>query len=144
MKILVVDDHVDTGELLEMLCLYRGHEVTVTTGAAEALGAAARVRPDLVLLDIGLPGINGFEVATRLRAARETSHARVVALSGYSQKDFFEKARQVGFDAYLMKPVKLEDVLEQIAACAKGDGPGREAFTVHTPAPLPVADQLLP
>jgi len=118
LRVLVVDDNADAaaavGKLMELL----GHEVAVAHDGPAALAAAAAVPPDLILLDIGLPGMEGYEVAARLRAAGNT-RATLVALTGYGREDDVRRSRDAGFDHHLVKPVDLAQ-LRRITADLRG------------------------
>jgi PAS domain S-box-containing protein len=102
-KILVVDDNQDAAESLAALLRLDGHEVATAFSGPEALTAVRLLKPEVVLLDIGLPGMNGYEVAQRLREVG--SPARLIALTGYGQPEDRERARQAGFHEHLVKPV---------------------------------------
>ncbi|HEY5313207.1 MAG TPA: response regulator [Pirellulales bacterium] len=107
-RILVVDDNKGAAEVLQMLLTRTwGHEVRVAHDGTTALQLAKTFRPDLVLLDIGLPGMNGYEVARHLRRQPETTQATLVALSGYSQDESRGPAAETHFDTYLVKPASL-------------------------------------
>lgn len=114
-RVLVVDDNADAAQMLATLLEAHGHEVSVeydgTTGYARAL----RERPEVMLLDIGLPDIDGHELARRLRAARETADATLVALTGYGQSDDRDRAYEAGFDRHLVKPADLSELLRILA-----------------------------
>jgi CheY-like chemotaxis protein len=102
-KILVVDDNRDCAESLAALLRMDGHETATAFDGQEALVAVRLLAPEVILLDIGLPGINGYQVADRLRELG--SPARLVALTGYGQPEDRERAQQVGFHYHLVKPV---------------------------------------
>jgi signal transduction histidine kinase len=104
-RVLVVEDNVDAAEAMLMLLTQEGHDVTVIHDGAEAVECARNLRPDTVLLDIGLPGINGYDLAARLREMPETRDARLIAVSGYGQKKDLDRSAQAGFDLHLVKPV---------------------------------------
>jgi CheY-like chemotaxis protein len=107
-RILVVDDNADSADTLAMLARLDGHEVwTAHTGAA-ALEAARAVRPEVVLLDIGLPGMDGYEVARRLRDGAAGGPLLLAAVTGYGQEADRNRSRQAGFDMHLVKPVEPE------------------------------------
>lgn len=108
-RVLIVDDNRDAAESLSLLLQFHGHEVQVAYEGEAALQLADRFRVELVLLDIGLPGMNGYEVARRLRSTG--CSARLVAVTGYGQPEDLKLAREAGFDAHLIKPVELEQVL---------------------------------
>lgn len=105
LRVLVVDDNVDAAELLRDALAMLGHDAAVALDGGAALAQAASFRPDVVLLDLGLPDMDGFEVARRLREDGAT--ARLVALTGYGQLDDRERTRAAGFDLHLVKPVDL-------------------------------------
>ena len=111
-RVLVVDDNRDAADSLSLLLQTQGHEVQTAYDGAEALQRASDFQADLVLLDIGLPLMNGFEVARRLRSGG--SAARLVALSGYGQPEDVQRSREAGFDAHLVKPVDFDRVSEMM------------------------------
>jgi signal transduction histidine kinase/DNA-binding response OmpR family regulator len=104
-RILVVDDNVDVVETTTMLLSLSGHAVQSAKDGLQALHAAAQFRPDVVLLDIGLPLMDGYEVARRLRQMPEMAGALLVALTGYGQQGDRERGKDAGFDAHMLKPV---------------------------------------
>lgn len=111
LRVLVVDDNDDVAEMTaEMLRMY-GHEVTIANDGPSALTAVASDRPDVVLLDLGLPGMNGIEVAEALHAARHAASPLVVAVSGYDRVEDRERLRQAGCVHYLVKPVNFNRIL---------------------------------
>jgi CheY-like chemotaxis protein len=103
-RILVVDDHVDTARALAGLLRVAGHAVEVAHDGREAIERARALRPDAVLLDIGLPHLDGYQVARRLRA-EGCRDALLIAISGYGQDDDRRRSREAGFDHHLVKPV---------------------------------------
>lgn len=109
-RILVVDDNVDAAETLAMLLEMEGHTVSREYGAQQALERAQREAPQIVFLDIGLPEMNGYELAHRLRAMPETANAILVAVTGYGQPEDKERALQAGLDHHLVKPVSLDSI----------------------------------
>ncbi|MFY9826066.1 MAG: response regulator [Thermoanaerobaculia bacterium] len=109
-RCLLIEDHVDAAESLAMLLELIGHEVEVAFDGATGLEKARSLRPEIVLCDIGLPGMDGYAVARALRAAPETSTAFLIALTGYGQDDDRRRALEAGFDAHLTKPADLEDL----------------------------------
>jgi CheY-like chemotaxis protein len=119
LRILVVDDNVDAAESIAMLLSLDGHEVRSVHDGRRALDLAAEFLPDLVLLDIGLPGMDGYEVARRLRMRQEIARMRLVAVTGYGQQEDRDRARDAGFDQHLVKPVEpdaLNAVLGSVQA----------------------------
>lgn len=107
-KVLVVDDNRDAAESLALLIQLDGHETRLAHDGLEALAVADAFRPDIVLLDIGLPHLNGYEVAQRLRAAHWGAHLTLIALTGWGQREDRERAIHAGFDHHLTKPVDPE------------------------------------
>lgn len=114
LRVVVVEDHHDAAESLRMLLELRGHEVIVARTGPEGVEAARAARPDVVLCDIGLPGMNGFAVAESLRGFPETAEARLIAVTGYGQDEDRRRARDAGFDAHLVKPVEPDELLAQM------------------------------
>lgn len=107
-RVLVVDDNIDAADSIAVLLRLWGHEVAVAYDGAAALEAAARMRPDIALLDIGLPQINGFELAARLRQESWGSELRLVALSGWGQEVDRVRSMSAGFSHHLTKPVDIQ------------------------------------
>jgi signal transduction histidine kinase/ActR/RegA family two-component response regulator len=116
-RILVIEDNADAREMLRMLLALAGHEVHEAADGPAGLVVARTVAPDVALIDVGLPALDGYEVARRLRAAEEGKAMRLIAITGYGQADDRERARQAGFDAHLTKPVSPE----RLAAAMEGD-----------------------
>jgi PAS domain S-box-containing protein len=106
--ILVVDDNTDAANTLSMLLKALGHQVVVEHSASQALKRVSNVAPKLLFLDIGLPDMDGYELARRIRAMPETMHSVLIAITGYGQKEDKEHARLAGFDHHLTKPVRLD------------------------------------
>ena len=112
-RILVVDDNVDAARsLARLLARLYGQEVRVAHDGPEALAVAGEFRPEVVLLDIGLPGMDGNEVARRLRGRPEFEKTLLVALTGWGQEADVERSRSAGFDHHLVKPASPEAILE--------------------------------
>ena len=109
-RILVVDDNVDAAETMVMLLDLSGHDARAAFGGQEALDLALSFRPDVVFLDIGLPGMNGYEVARRLLAYPATATTKLIALTGWGTEDDIRKSKIAGFHAHLTKPVDPEAV----------------------------------
>jgi CheY-like chemotaxis protein len=106
-RVLVVDDNVDSAEMMVALAENWGHEAFHAVDGRGAVAMAHELRPDVVLLDIGLPGMDGYEVAARLRDDPVTQGARIIAVSGYGQDSDRLKSRAAGCDEHLVKPVDL-------------------------------------
>jgi signal transduction histidine kinase/DNA-binding response OmpR family regulator len=112
LSILVVDDNADAADMLAMVLGSCGHRVQVEHGSPAALAQAPLLRPDVCLLDIGLPEIDGNELARRLRADAATRHCKLIAITGYGQTYDRDTAIAAGFDQYLVKPVDLAQLLD--------------------------------
>jgi CheY-like chemotaxis protein len=113
-RVLVVDDNVDAAESLAELLALRGHETKAVTESRAALELANGFAPEVVLLDIGLPEIDGFEVARLLRRMPCTRHSLLVAVTGYGQPEDRKASSAAGFDHHLVKPVSLRQIEELI------------------------------
>jgi signal transduction histidine kinase/ActR/RegA family two-component response regulator len=120
LRLMVVDDNADAAQMLAALLEVQGHAVSVEYDAAGALARAREERPEVLLLDIGLPDMDGYELARRLRAQPENAGATLVALTGYGQHQDRKAAEQAGFDHYLVKPADLNEVNEVLAQAAAG------------------------
>lgn len=114
-RILVVDDNRDAAMALAQLLEITGHAVREAHDGQSALEAAAAFRPDVVLLDIGLPGLDGFEVAKRMRADPALEDVMLIAVSGYCQEEDRRRSRKAGFDHHLAKPTEHRELLALIA-----------------------------
>ncbi|HET7133956.1 MAG TPA: response regulator, partial [Gammaproteobacteria bacterium] len=106
-RVFVIDDNRDAADTLARLMEMWGHDVSTYTSGPAALEAAAASLPDVVLLDIGMPGMDGFEVARRLRALSGSCGLRVIAMTGYGGADDRRKSADSGIDEHLVKPVDL-------------------------------------
>jgi PAS domain S-box-containing protein len=104
-RILIVDDNVDAAVALRLLLASLGHEAAVAHSGVDALRLAIEFRPEVVLLDIGMPGLDGYEVAGRLRDLRLGAPLQIIAVTGWGQPADREKSREAGFDLHLLKPV---------------------------------------
>jgi signal transduction histidine kinase/CheY-like chemotaxis protein len=109
-KILLVEDNADAREMLRLGLTLQGHEVYEAGDGKTAVELAAEVRPDVALIDIGLPGFDGYEVARRIRATQEGKSILLVAMTGYGQADDRRRALDAGFDAHATKPVLSEEL----------------------------------
>jgi len=109
-RILVVDDYADAAESLMMLLQAKGHEVEIADCGIKAIEQAQVFHPQVVLLDIGLPDLDGYEVAKRLRALPETRDATLIALTGYGQSEDHNRSQSAGFDHHLLKPLNFDEL----------------------------------
>jgi CheY-like chemotaxis protein len=109
-RVLVVDDNVDAASMLDLLLRSLGHETRVAHDGITALRAAQEFRPDVVLLDIGMPDIDGYEVARRLRGLANLRRMRIVAVTGWGQDADRKRSMEAGFDLHLVKPVDAKEL----------------------------------
>lgn len=121
-RILVVDDNRDSTDSLATLLKETGHEVYIAYDGLEAIECAKRVKPDVVLLDIGLPRLNGYEAARRIRE-QQGNGLTLVALTGWGQDEDRRRAREAGFDSHLVKPVDVAALGRLLAATAAEQRP---------------------
>jgi CheY-like chemotaxis protein len=123
-RVLLVDDNFDCTEPLSILLQAKGHDTRVATEGEEAITLADEFRPSCVLLDLGLPMMDGYEVARRLRERPYGSDLVLVALTGWAGKDVRSKTAEAGFDYHLVKPVdwnELEKIVQSVAPRAASD-----------------------
>jgi len=109
-RVLVVDDNLDAATLLGEVLATMGYATRTAGGGAEALELAREVPPEVALIDLGMPGMDGFELARHLREDPDLRTTRLVAVTGYGQSADREATRAAGFDAHLVKPVQVGDV----------------------------------
>jgi PAS domain S-box-containing protein len=115
-RVLIADDNSDAAESLAMLIHLDGHEVTVGSNGIQALELIDRFRPDVALLDIGMPGLDGYEVARRIRANPRYAGIVLAAVTGWGQESDKARAREAGFDLHFTKPIEPEKLLELLRA----------------------------
>ncbi|HEX5269951.1 MAG TPA: response regulator [Gemmataceae bacterium] len=118
LRVLIVEDNADAASSTKMVLEMDGHEVHVARDGRAALEAAAAIDPDVVLLDIGLPGVSGYEVAERLKPRKARRKLLLVAVTGYAQEADREKSAAAGIDVHLLKPadpVLLRELLARFA-----------------------------
>ena len=119
-RVLVVEDNADAADSVRMLLEMFGYDVTVTYSGPAAIEMAKRVRPHAVVCDIGLPGMDGYEVAVALRGDPETANAHLIAVTGYGQDDDRRRAFAAGFDEHLTKPVDPQALLDRLSTFRSG------------------------
>jgi CheY-like chemotaxis protein len=119
LKILVADDNEDGREMLAFLLAAEGHEVEQAADGPTALETAAVFQPDVAILDIGMPGMNGFKLAETLRAGPHSSSLVLVALSGLGQQEDKTRAAQAGFDRHFTKPVDIQMLRTLLATAGR-------------------------
>jgi PAS domain S-box-containing protein len=115
-RILVVDDNTDSAEALALALGATGHEIRIAADGASALAVAADFKPEVVLLDIGLPGMDGYEAARRFRGEKGSAGIVLVAVTGYGREEDRRRAQDAGFDHHLVKPISPEAILTVISA----------------------------
>lgn len=115
-RLLIVDDNRDAAESMAMLLQIWGHEVLCAYDGPSALEASATYRPQVVILDIGLPGMDGYEVASRLRESPAAANAVLIAITGYGREEDRIRSRRAGFDHHLVKPVGPEALQKLLSA----------------------------
>jgi len=115
-RVLVVEDNPDTARTLRLLLSLEGHEVRVAHTGPDGVQAAREFGPEVVLCDIGLPGLDGFGVASQLREGADTAGARLIALTGFSDDATRRRAAESGFDHFLTKPADPYLLLRLLAA----------------------------
>jgi two-component system, chemotaxis family, CheB/CheR fusion protein len=123
-RVLLVDDVADGREALARWLELLGHEVRTAADGWLALQLAASFQPHIIFLDIGMPGMDGYELCSRLRAQVSGVHASIYALTGFSSEQHRARSLRAGFDGYLVKPIDLHAIDELIAA---GSGTGSDA-----------------
>jgi signal transduction histidine kinase/ActR/RegA family two-component response regulator len=120
LRVLVVDDHEDSRTMLRLLLEQTGHEAVEAVDGIDGVQLALSRRPDVAIIDIGLPGINGYEVARRLRALPMSGTIALIALTGYGQDEDRRRALQSGFDRHLVKPVDAERLTQALMEVTAG------------------------
>jgi CheY-like chemotaxis protein len=134
-RVLVVDDNRDAAESLGIVLQLGGYDVATAFNGADALAVAARERPSAAIVDIGMPGMSGYEVARRMRLEAWGRKAVLIALTGWGQDHDKQAARAAGFDAHLTKPVAPEE-LARVLAKMLDRGAGRGAAAADTGGPV--------
>jgi CheY-like chemotaxis protein len=119
-RVLVVDDNRDAAGSMEILLKLLGNEVCTVHDGLEAVAAAERLRPEIVLMDVGMPRLNGYEATRRIREQPWGRDMKIIALTGWGQESDKEQSRQAGCDGHLVKPIDLPD-LEKLLATLTGD-----------------------
>lgn len=114
-RVLLIEDEKDAAETMGQLLELLGHEVHLAHTGPEGLKKATAVQPTLIICDIGLPGLDGFEVAQRLRQRHMTSSVPLVALTGYGAREFVDRAKAAGFDHHITKPASIRDIQDALA-----------------------------
>ena len=116
LRVMVVDDNRDAADLIAEFLNMCGHETLPIYGGAEAIRAADAFQPDVMLLDLGMPEITGFDVVSTLRRAPRFRHTRMIALTAWGDAHTRERTQVIGFDHHLVKPASLDDILNVVSA----------------------------
>jgi two-component system, OmpR family, response regulator len=122
-RVLLVDDSVDAAQAMSMLLETLGHDVRMAHDGVSALAVVDGFEPEVVILDIGLPGMDGFELAREMRKRPSTQQCLLLALTGYGGDADRQRAHDAGFDHHLVKPVSFEDIEAVIARSFGQDAP---------------------
>jgi CheY-like chemotaxis protein len=120
LRILVTEDNDDAREMMRIMLTMDGHEVTVASNGAETLAAVVQAPPDVILMDIGLPDMQGYDVARRIGESDARLQVKLVALTGFGQAEDERRAYDAGFDVHLTKPVSPKVLREVLAALTRG------------------------
>ena len=126
-RVLIVDDNRDAADLTAILLEMHGHVVAAAYGGAHGIELAQQFKPDVVLLDIGMPGLNGYDVASALRKIPEVDHALLVAYTAWNDAATRSRAAAVGFDRHLAKPARIESLLAALDGAARTATAGADA-----------------
>jgi CheY-like chemotaxis protein len=113
-RIMIVDDNEDAAEILAEALKFVGHETQTAHDARSALKSVSKFAPEVILMDIGLPGMDGYELARALRSMADLNSPRLIALTGYGQESDRRRAVEAGFDLHLVKPIDIDRLLSVI------------------------------
>jgi CheY-like chemotaxis protein len=114
-RVLIAEDHVDSATGMGRLLRLYGYDVTIVTDGRDAVRAATRFAPQAALIDLTLPGLDGFDVAKQLRALTATSACRLIAMTGWTADEYVDRARAAGFDEHLVKPISVDALLHALS-----------------------------
>jgi len=125
-RLLIVDDNRDSAESMRLMFGHAGHDVGAVYEGEATVEAAARMKADAVLLDIGLPDIDGYEVARRLRADPRTRDALIIAVTGYGRDEDLRRSHEAGVDEHVVKPIDPDEILRRIERGRANSGSPRD------------------
>jgi CheY-like chemotaxis protein len=131
-RILVVDDNVDAAESLAMMLRIMGNDVHLAHDGQAAVEAAKKLRPDLILLDIGMPKLNGYEACRRIRGQLSGRQPAIVALTGWGQEEDKRRSSEAGFDHHLVKPIEPAALVKLLAGLPMANGRSSAAILPDT------------
>jgi CheY-like chemotaxis protein len=117
-SVLIVDDNPDSSATTAMLLGAYGHKTYTAGNAQEGLAAARHYKPDVILLDLGLPGMNGYEIARLLRSEPAFSKTKLIAVTGYGSEKDKERTKEAGFDHHVVKPADIDELLALLGGSA--------------------------
>jgi CheY-like chemotaxis protein len=120
-RILVVDDNVDAVDSLMFMLQQKGHDVRIAHDGNKALECIRIFNPEVIFLDIGMPGMDGYEVCRQIRASTQGQRMHICAVTGWGQSEDKKRAHDAGFDDHLTKPVSVNDIMSQINDYRSGD-----------------------
>ena len=115
LRVMIVDDNRDAADLIAEFLEMCGHQTLPIYGGAAAIEAAGTFEPDVVLLDLGMPGITGFDVISTLRQAPRFKQTRMIALTAWGDAKTRERTQHIGFDHHLVKPASLDEILNVVS-----------------------------
>jgi CheY-like chemotaxis protein len=121
-RLLLVDDNEDAVVMLARLLVHHGHDARACTSGADALAMGADFEPDTVILDLGMPGMDGFETAARLKQQPWGNSVFLIALTGWGRDDDVHRTRSAGFDQHLVKPLEIDRLIDLLAKRPRGRG----------------------
>lgn len=113
-KVLIIEDHVQMRAMLALTLRYMNYEPLEAGDGYDGIQKSVAEHPDVVLLDLGLPGIGGLDTAKKIKENPETGDIPIIAFTAWDQKEFQARAEEVGMSAYLQKPVSLNEIVKQI------------------------------
>ena len=115
-RVLIVEDHVESATGLCRLLTLFGYDVIMATNGHDAVREAIGFAPQVALIDLTLPVLDGFNVARQLRALRATKDCRLIAMTGWASDEYADRARAAGFDAHLLKPISVDTLMRTLAS----------------------------
>ena len=134
MRILIVEDDVDSGEALMHLLVDLGHETQLVLNPLQAPAVAIRFRPQVAIVDIGMPVVSGYELIAQLRALPELGACRYVSVSAYAGREVAQRSAQAGFEQHFSKPLALPELLKRLASIAVSRPSPEVAAVAHASA----------